>query len=267
MLRTGKALCLALAALSVLALCSCQSAPLTGRSQFIVTSVEGENEDGEDAWQDVLKKEKPCADPKFQEAVERVGRNIAMVVERPDFKWEFRAFESKEANAFCLPGGKVAVYSGLRQYVSNEAELACVMGHEIGHAAARHGGERMAQAYVKEIGSTVLSLALNDYGITSAAFSAASGAGMLHYSRSQEYEADYLGMIYMAKAGYDPKAALSFWRKFGSGDGAGSSGLGQYLSSHPMGEKRLGELGARLPEAEAAYQAAPLKSGLGLPLK
>ena len=100
-----------------------------------------------------------------------------------------------------------------------------------------------------------------------AAFEAVSEAGMLHYSRFQEYEADYLGMIYMAKAGYDPKAALSFWRKFGSGDGAGSGGLGQYLSSHPMGEKRLNELGEHLQEAEAAYQAASLKSGLGQSLK
>lgn len=266
----GTARALLLAALSffgAFALCSCQSAPVTGRSQFIVTSEEGERKDGAEAWATLLTKEKAASDPAFDEAVQRVGRNVAMVVDKPDFQWEFRVFESNEANAFCLPGGKVAVYTGLKKYASNDAELACVMGHEIGHAVARHSGERAAQDYVKSVGSTVLSLALNDYGISSAAFDAAAGAGMLHYSRTQEYEADYLGMIYMAKAGYDPKAALDFWRKFGAGEGAGAGRLGQYLSSHPMGEKRLAELGSRLPEAEAAYQAAPLKSGFGEPIK
>ena len=253
--------------LAIMALSACQSAPITGRSQFIVTSVAGENEDGAEAWSEVLMKQKASDDIKLNEAVARVGGNISSVVDRPDFQWEFRAFESKEANAFCLPGGKVAVYSGLKMYIDDDAELACVMGHEIGHAVARHGGERISQSYVKSVGSTVLSLAINDYGISSAAFQTLYGAGMLHYSRAQEYEADYLGMIYMAKAGYDPKAALSFWRKFGSGDGAGDGGLGQYLSSHPMGERRLQELSAHLPEAESCYQGAVLKSGLGMSLK
>jgi predicted Zn-dependent protease len=141
------------------------------------------------------------------------------------------------------------------------------MGHEIGHAVARHGGEKLSQGYLQTFGSVAASFVPGTYGLSGLAFDAVSSAGMLHYSREQEYEADQLGMVFMAQAGYEPQAALSFWRKFGSGEGAGSGGFGQYLSSHPLGGKRLVELTGFMPEAERLYQAAPRKYGLGENLK
>ncbi|OGV48716.1 MAG: hypothetical protein A2X49_03825 [Lentisphaerae bacterium GWF2_52_8] len=255
---------LSFAALLVMLLCACQTAPYTGRSQFIVTSEAQESQLGEDAWKEVCSQEKISNNASQNAAVSRVGRDIANSVNKPGYKWEFRLFESAEPNAFCLPGGKVAVYTAIFKYMDNDAELAAVVGHEIGHAVARHGGERMSQALAQQLGAEAVSVASGDQYRSAflLAYGFSSNVGvMLPYSRTQEYEADRLGMIFMAQAGYDPNANISFWEKFGQS--AQMSRLEEYFSTHPMSEKRLEEMRKNLPEAMGYYQKAVAKKGLG----
>ncbi len=241
--------------------------PLTGRRQLILTSAQTEAQLGMQAWNEIKKAEKPTTNPAYAKAVERVGRNIANVVHQPGFTWEFQTFASDTANAFCLPGGKVAVYDGLFKYLDNDAELATVIAHEVAHAVARHGGERMTQAMLVELGGIALSETLNDEeelrkerwmlaytGLTTFGYK-------LPYSRTHEYSADELGLIYMARAGYDPNAALSFWEKF-AGD-KNSSRTIEFLSTHPLGKNRIERLQNLMPRAEREYQNSPHPKGLG----
>ena len=241
--------------------------PLTGRRQLILTSAQTEAELGMQAWSEIKKDEKPTTNPAYAEAVERVGRTIANVVNQPGFQWEFKTFASETANAFCLPGGKVAVYDGLFEYLDNDAELATVIAHEVAHAVARHGGERITQAMLVELGGIALSETLNDKeelhkeqwllaytGITTFGYK-------LPYSRTHEYSADELGLIYMARAGYDPNAALTFWEKF-AGD-KNSPRTIEFLSTHPLGKNRIERLQTLMPRAEREYQNAPQPKGLG----
>lgn len=246
-----------------LTLAACQTVPYTGRSQFLMTSKAQEDKLGEDAWREVCAKEKKCTNQQYNEALLRVGTSIAQISGQSDFKWEFRVFQSKEANAFCLPGGKVAVYSELFKLAANDAELASVVGHEIGHAIARHGGERMSQAAVQSAGLQVVSAATKGNTAWTQAYGIATEVGgMLPYSRLHEYEADYIGLILMAKAGYDPNAAISFWNKFKT---VGSSGpFGEFFSTHPMSEKRIEEMRLKMPEAIDIYNKCPNKKGLGV---
>jgi predicted Zn-dependent protease len=180
-------------------------------------------------------------------------------------------FDNTEPNAFCLPVGKVEVYSWLFQYTANDAELSSVVGHEIGHAIARHGGERMSQSAVQEIGAQAVATTLNgkSAGTIQAAmvaYSAGTNLGvMLPYSRTHEYEADKLGLVYMAKAGYNPNAAISFWQKFGQLSQTGT--VTEFFSTHPMSEKRVEEMRAYLPTAMDMYRTAPSKKELGESLK
>lgn len=247
----------------------CQTAtePFTGRSQLILTSPAQETQMGLQSWQQVTKQEKPCRDRAKIEAVQRVGKDLSRAAARPDFKWEFRVFESDQANAFCLPGGKVAVYSGLFKYVDNDAELAAVVGHEIGHAIARHGGERMTQAMLLDLGALGLSMAVKGRPEEQrtrwlAAYTGLGTIGVaLPFSRRQEYSADQIGIMLMSKAGYDPEAAIQFWRKFGAKQKA--SGATEFLSTHPLDSKRLARLRGLLPKAIVEYELAPNRRGLG----
>jgi predicted Zn-dependent protease len=236
---------------------ACSTVPYTGRSQLMMTSQAEENKMGQEAWRGVLQKEKISKNKKYTAAVKRVGKRIAAVSDRPDFKWEFKTFDSEQANAFCLPGGKVAVYTGIFNYISNDAELAAVMGHEVGHAIARHGGERVSQGMFQQAGakgvavaagSKYREMALMAYGI-------GSNLGvMLPYSRTHEYEADHIGIMLMAKAGYDPRNAITFWQKFSKASTTNS--FTEYLSTHPMGEHRVEQLKKLLPEAMKLYRKA-----------
>ena len=130
---------------TALVMSACRTVPITGRSQMLFTSPEEERQLGNRAWVEIKRKEKETRNKQYSEAVTRVGKNIAAVANASGFQWEFKTFESKQANAFCLPGGKVAVYTGIFKYMANDAELAAVIGHEIGHAIARHGFERIVQ--------------------------------------------------------------------------------------------------------------------------
>jgi predicted Zn-dependent protease len=221
---------------------------------------------GDQAWQQIQQKEKLTSNKNMSDAVKRVGQRIAKVANAyaDNFKWEFKTFESDQANAFCLPGGKVAVYTGLFQYADCDAELAHVMGHEIGHAIARHGGERISEEQVRQVGGNIVSaLSGKKYSkLASVVYGGATQLGvMLPYSRTHEYEADEIGLQLMAKAGYDPQYALLFWQKFAE---AGKiANWQEFLSTHPISSKRLTSMKKQLPMAIEYYNKASekLKSG------
>jgi predicted Zn-dependent protease len=246
--------------------CQTSTEPFTGRKQFIMTSPQEEMRLSLDAWNEVLQKEAPSTDRAKIAAVERVGRQISAVANRPDFDWEFRVLAGETPNAFCLPSGKVAVYEPLFDYVSNDAELAAVIGHEIGHAIARHGGERMTRGILVNLGAGAASLALmNQDAIVRdrwlAAYGGISTIGLiLPYSRLHEYAADEIGMMLMAQAGYDPNAAISFWGKFAAKGGAATL---EFLSTHPLDQKRIQKLRTILPKAMSEYNYSANRHGLG----
>ena len=252
------------AACLLIACTACQSVPYSNRSQFMLTSVSYENEQGAEAWKEILKTEKLSTNQTAVNALNRVGPRIAEASAQKDFQWEFKVIESEQANAFCLPGGKVALYTGILPYMDNDAEMAVVIGHEVSHAIARHGGERMSQGYIQNAGAAVVSVLMSDSAYKDLAVSAygitTNLAGILPYSRLHESEADKIGMMLMAKAGYDPNYAIAFWKKFG-----GSSGgfLEAFTSTHPPGSDRIKAMQENLPEALKIYNAAKVRYGAG----
>jgi len=236
----------------------CSKAPITGRSQFITVSPQQELALGFQSAKQVLAKEKVSTDPKKNAMVKRIGQRIASVTGQNSYKWEFFVIENdKEANAFCLPGGKVFVYTGIFKYASDDDELAAVMGHEIGHALARHGAERMSSSQVQQVGGQVLGAVMQGKGnpqntaMVMQAFGIGTQLGiMLPHSRTQEYEADHIGLVLAAKAGYNPNSALSFWKKFGS---SGKTPP-EYLSTHPAPANRIATIQALLPKVMPIYE-------------
>jgi predicted Zn-dependent protease len=269
---------LACTVLLAASLLSCTTVEGTGRQQFIITSPAQENEMGATAYKEVQAKEKICTDAATVAFVKRVGERLAKVADPGGvhgFQWEFTVLESNTVNAFCLPGGKVAVYTGILPYCQNEAGLAAVMGHEIGHAIARHGGERMTQATLAQTALTVGAAAAQakgysdqtiQLGVAIGGLGAQYGA-ILPFSRKHESEADYLGLKYMAEAGYDPAEAATFWQRFAKLTDSGSTGIVKkieaFSSTHPQSSDRATDLKAKEPEAKRLYDAAPVKYGAG----
>jgi predicted Zn-dependent protease len=243
----------------------CSTVPVTGRSQLNLMSPSQEMQLGLTSFNDVKKQTPISKDPAANALVQKVGKRIAAVAgpDMPNAQWEFVVFESKEANAFCLPGGKVGVYTGILPITKDEAGLATVLGHEIAHAVARHGGERMSEAMLMQTGGEILGTSLSSadpraqaaavvaYGLTTKL------GRELPHSRKQESEADEIGLIYMARAGYDPEAAIAFWQRFAAYNQqhGGSEGL-VFLRTHPTDEKRIAQLRALMPRAKAEYHPA-----------
>lgn len=228
-----------------LLLSACASAPVTERPQLMLVSEPTAIEMGLKAYQETLASAKLSSNPKYVAQVRRVGQYIANVAERPDYRWEFNVIDDdKTINAFALPGGKVAVYSGLLQLKLSDDELAAVMGHEIAHAIAQHSRERMSQ----QMGIVMIMQALGSgekNPQTSAIMNIALGIGVgLPFERKQESEADLIGLDLMTLAGYDPRAAISFWQKMQS---TGGQKPPELLSSHPSDERRIKDLQAALP--------------------
>lgn len=251
----------ALAAL--LSLTGCYTVPETGRKTLVVVSPEQEAALGAQAFQEVRAQEKVSTDPAAITRVTRVGQRIAQVVgqDLPGAQWEFVVFESPEVNAFALPGGKVGVYTGLLKLATSDDELAIVIGHEIGHVTARHGAERMTlDQGVQLLGGVVgtaadTKLSAKTSNLVKFAYGAGSQVlGVLPHSRFQEAEADKIGLRYAAKAGYDPRAAIEFWRKMNQQAGASTGPA--LLRTHPSGEDRIAKLQAELPVVLPLYNAA-----------
>ena len=244
----------------------CSSVPETGRKRIMLVTADQEQKLGLDAYHEVLAKEKRSGDQRMTAVVERVGRRIAVVANQPDFQWEFALLESKEVNAFCLPGGKIAVYTGLLPVAKNEAALAAIVGHEVAHAIARHGGERISQQMSVEVIEGLLSTGLGRASPlvregAMQAFGVGSQVGvLLPYSRTHENEADRIGLLYAARAGYDPREAIALWQRM---EAVGKTRPPEFLSTHPREARRIERLQELMPEAMKAYDANPNHYGLG----
>lgn len=249
-----------LAASSALAMLvvACQTVPLTGRQQLILITSEEELSLGEAAYKKTLKESKLSQDQAATAMVRRVGERIAKVANRTDFKWEFNLVEDKTPNAFALPGGKVVVYTGILPFTKDETGLAVVMGHEVAHALARHGAERMSTGLLTDLAGKTAGVIFGGGDPETArqveqAFGIGSGVGViLPFSRHQESEADQIGLLLMAQAGYDPRQATEFWRRMEQGKNGGPP---EFLSTHPSDETRIKRIEGRMPEALKIYQA------------
>lgn len=239
---------------------SCYKAPVTGRSQFIILSQSEENQMGLAAFQEVLKTEKVSKNAQYNKTVTDVGMRIVSVADTPAYNWEFKVLDdSEQINAFALPGGRVGVYTGILPVAQNEAGLATVMAHEVAHVAARHGGERVSTDVLAQIGAVGVSAALggSDPYLSEAVMQAygigVTVGGILPFSRAQEAEADQIGLVYMAKAGYDPREAIAFWERM---DAAvkGKPQPPEFLSTHPGYGTRISNLKKWLPQALPYYE-------------
>ncbi len=248
-------------------LASCGAVPLTGRRQVLLVSDQEVYQAGLTQYTEYMASAKLSSDKKASQMVKSVGKKMADATEKyliangfesqlSNFAWEFNLVESNEVNAFCLPGGKIVVYEGLLSVAQNEAELAVVIGHEIGHAVAKHSNERVSQEIMTQYGMAILSSALSQKSyavqtIATSVFGLGAQVGvMLPYSRKHEYEADYMGIVFMEMAGYDSSSAVDFWTKMASGN----SNASDFLSTHPSDSKRISQIQKRIPEAKAVAQ-------------
>jgi predicted Zn-dependent protease len=253
--------------MTLIFLVGCSTVPITGRKQLNIIPQSEMLSMSYQQYDDFLKSNKLSTDQAKTQLVKKVGAKIQKSVETffsqnnmsgylQDFRWEFNLIESEEINAWCMPGGKVVVYTGILPITQNEAGLAVVMGHEIAHAIAEHGGERMSQQMLAQMGGMALSTALqNKPEQTQALWMTAFGVGaqvgvLLPFSRTQESEADQLGLVFMAMAGYDPNEAVTFWQRMAAGK---SGAPPEFLSTHPSDETRINNLKKLIPEAMKYY--------------
>lgn len=249
----------------ILVLFSCVALPETGQKKLFLTSVSQENELGEEGYKDVLSKSKLANKPPTYPILQRVGTRIAHATGNRDFDWQYNLIESKELNAWCMPGGKIAVYTAILPYMKNEAGMAAVLGHEVAHAILRHSGQRMTEQLGTQLALGAIGVSLSNSPYRDQLLGA-MGAGatvgiMLPFSRGHETEADTVGLRYMAEAGYDPREAIAFWERFSQGTAGGAPP--EFLSTHPGGATRIKNIKSKMKEALALYQRAPIKSGAG----
>lgn len=250
-------------------LLSCQTVPITGREQLSLIPADTILPMSFNEYKDFLAKHRIVPQGEQAELVKRTGRRIADAVEKyfaehklsrrlTGYQWEFNLVEGKEANAWCMPGGKVVVYTGILPVTKDETGLAVVLGHEIAHAVANHGDERMSQGLLVELGGVALETALSQKPQqTNSLFLAAYGLGaqvgvLLPYSRLHESEADHLGLIFMAMAGYDPREAAAFWERMA--DAKHGASVPAILSTHPADDRRIENIRKLLPEAMQYYR-------------
>jgi len=247
-----------LGALALPVVLGCARVPYTNRSQLILVSQQDEATMGAQAFRQVVSQSRLDRTPAVNRSVQDVGQRLAAVANRPDFQWNFVVInDDKQVNAFCLPGGKVAVYTGILPVARDQAGLAVVLGHEIAHAVARHGAERLSQNKLAQIGGAALAIGLGS-SASSSAILAAYGLGaqygiLLPYGRTQESEADHIGLLLMARAGYDPRVAIDFWKRM---EETSRGGPPEFLSTHPNHGTRTAQLRAWIPEAMRLYEAA-----------
>jgi len=230
-----------------------QTVPITGRKHLVDTTLQQDAALGLQSYQQILTTAQVVSSGEQADMVKRVGERLKKVVEDPGFQWEFTLIQSNQVNAFCLPGGKVAVYTGILPIAQNENGLAVVMGHEIAHAIARHGAERMAQQKLVQLGTLVVGVSSSDMDPRQrAAIMGALGVGaqygiLLPFSREHESEADYMGLIYVARSCYDPTEAPKLWERMS----ASSKGApAEFMSTHPSNATRIRQFQQWMPEAE-----------------
>ncbi len=254
---------------SSILLSGCGSVPVTGRKQLSLVSNEEVLNLSLQQYGEFIKSAPKSSDKANTALVQKVGRNIATAVETylknngyadelSSYSWEFNLVKSAEINAFCMPGGKIVVYEGILPYTQNETGLAVVLGHEVAHAVAKHANERMSNQMATQYGSAAIGAALGGTSaITQQVAAAAIGLGsqygiLLPYSRKQELEADKLGLIFMAMAGYDPSMASAFWQRMAQQGGS----TPEFMSTHPSDETRINQIQKDLPEALKYYKGS-----------
>ena len=248
--------------IALLLLSSCGSVPLTGRKQILLVSDQEVLASSLTQYSDYMKSAPVSTNAKGKAMVTRVGKKIAAATEQylksngmeaevRNFAWEFNLVKDDQVNAFCMPGGKIVVYEGLLKLVSSDDELAVVVGHEVAHAVAKHSNERMSQQLMTQYGAQILTQALsNKSAAIQKAGSTIYGLGAqygltLPFSRKHESEADYMGLIFMTMAGYDPNVAITFWQKMSASGGAK---VPEFMSTHPSDATRINDIKKILPE-------------------
>lgn len=259
---------LSFAIITVLVFQTCSSVPLTGRSQLNMIPSSEMLAMSFQQYDQFLKENKLSTNQAEFDMVKRVGGNIQQAVEKymrdhnlssrlNGYNWEFNLVEDDQVNAWCMPGGKVVVYTGILPITKDEKGLAVVMGHEIAHAIAEHGNERMSQQLLQQVGAVGLMVAMKDEPAqTQAIWLSVYGVGttvgiMLPYSRTHESEADHLGLIFMAMAGYDPHEAPEFWKRMAASKQGGQPP--EFLSTHPSDQTRINDITSWIPEAMRYY--------------
>jgi len=237
-----------------------QRVPVTGRTQIVDISKEAEAQLGLSAYQEILSGATLITEGPEYERVQRVARRLAAAVEDSDIQWQFNLIRSRQANAFALPGGLIAVYSGILPVAKNDAGLAAILGHEMAHVIARHGAERMTHERLRQLGGVALSSSVGEMDPTTrnrvmGAFGLGSQYGvMLPFSRKHESEADLMGLLYLARACFNPEEAPQVWQRMKEA-GDGGSPL-ELLSTHPAHDTRIEELQAQLPQARKLYSSS-----------
>lgn len=258
---------LAIFTTTLLLLTGCGSVPVTGRKQVLLVSDQEVLSSSLTQYKDYIKSAPRSTSKTKSAMVTRVGKRIAAATEQylrshgladeiKNFAWEFNLVKDNQINAFCMPGGKIVVYEGLMKLVTSDDELAVVIGHEVAHAVAKHSNERMSQQILTQYGAQILNQSLSQ---KSAAIQAIAnnvyGIGaqygmMLPFSRKHESEADYMGLIFMTIAGYNPDVATGFWQKMSAG---GGSSVPEFMSTHPSDATRIKNIQAALPSIKAEY--------------
>lgn len=237
-------------AAAVILASACAEAPVTDRQQLILIDEQQANEMGAEAWKQIKSEKEISKNDSARRRVERIGKKLAAVSGAPNLNWEFEVFADPTPNAFALPGGKIGVHSGLFDVARNEEQLAAVLAHEVGHVVARHPSEQISQ-------NAAIQAALSGAGLTEGVIGQvaqlATGVGTLSFSRQHEAEADRIGLQYMAKAGYDPRAAIELWRNMKAAmDSEGRPPA--FLSTHPYPEDRIEAIEEALPEVMPIYR-------------
>lgn len=267
-MKKVKFVLMALVAAIVVSCGTTRTVPITGRKQNILVSDEQVLSLSNQEYSDYMKSAKLSTNAANTAMVKRVGQKLATAVEAylnnhglaaetKQYSWEFNLVQDKSANAFCMPGGKIVVYEGLLPYTQNEASLAIVLAHEIAHAVAKHSAEQMSKQIKNQYGTQILGSVLNAAGVSSSTTQLAqiiAQKGLqfrsLKYSRDNETEADRMGLIFAAMAGYDPNVAVSFWQRMSQGNNSNQSDM---FSDHPSDAKRIAAIKQELPEALTYY--------------
>ncbi|WP_099463446.1 M48 family metallopeptidase [Parabacteroides provencensis] len=252
---------------ALLILAGCSSVPLTGRKQVLLVSDQEVLSSSLTQYNDYIKTAKKSANKSQNDMVTRVGKKIAAATETylkangmeneiKNFKWEFNLVKDPQVNAFCMPGGKIVVYEGLLPLVSSDDELAVVLGHEVAHAVAKHSNERMSQQLMTQYGAAILGAAVSNKStavqqMANTVYGVGSQYGvMLPFSRKHESEADYMGLVFMTMAGYNPDVAVNFWQKMSAGKGGATP---EFMSTHPSDSHRIVDIQKELPGIKAKY--------------
>ena len=266
--KTIRTLCLAVVAVIMVGCGTSSTVPITGRHQNLLVSDEEILSLSNQQYQAYMQSAKPSTNAANTAMVKRVGQRLSqavmaylnaagMAADAKKYAWEFNLVQNSQVNAFCMPGGKIVVYEGILPVTQDETSLAIVLGHEIAHAVAKHSAEQMSTAIRQQYGAQALSVVLSGAGASSGmqniagtVFGLGAKGASAKYSRNHESEADHLGIIFAAMAGYNPDAAVAFWQRMSAHTGGGST---SWLSTHPSDATRIKQIQGWLPEARKYY--------------